>query len=63
VAAWLAGIVVSLPFWQQAWYTGPLAATHPQLGDVSYFLSFAVAYALAGVLWGEATAPASQTAP
>jgi NCS1 family nucleobase:cation symporter-1 len=45
--AWVAGIAASLPFWQQSWFTGPLAAAHPQLGDVSYFVAFAVAYALA----------------
>ena len=50
LAAWLAGIAASLPFWQQSWFTGPLAAAHPRLGDVSYFLSFAVAYAVATAL-------------
>jgi len=45
--AWIAGIAASLPFWQQSWFTGPLAAAHPQLGDVSYFVAFAVAYAFA----------------
>jgi NCS1 family nucleobase:cation symporter-1 len=47
LAAWLAGIAFSLPFWQQSWFTGPFAAAHPQWGDVSYFVSFAVAYAVA----------------
>ncbi|HEV2738208.1 MAG TPA: hypothetical protein VGU66_06465, partial [Candidatus Elarobacter sp.] len=47
LVAWLAGIAASLPFWQQSWFTGPVAAAHPQLGDVSYFVSFAVAYAVA----------------
>lgn len=50
LAAWCAGIVASLPFWQQTWFTGPIAAAHPQLGDVSYFLSFAVAYAVTATL-------------
>ena len=44
--AWVAGIAAGLPFWQQSWFVGPLAAAHPQLGDLSYFISFAVAYAL-----------------
>ena len=44
--AWTAGIAAGLPFWQQSWFTGPIAAAHPQLGDVSYFVSFAVAYAV-----------------
>ncbi len=47
LGAWLAGIAASLPFWQQSWFTGPVAAAHPQLGDVSYFVSFGVAYAVA----------------
>jgi NCS1 family nucleobase:cation symporter-1 len=59
LVAWLAGIAASLPFWQQSWFTGPIAAAHPQLGDVSYFVSFAVAYVIAR----EARGPASQTAP
>jgi nucleobase:cation symporter-1, NCS1 family len=58
LAAWLAGIAASLPFWQQSWFTGPLAAAHPRLGDVSYFLSFAVAYAVATALRPRAAEPA-----
>src|ERR1700736_4237726 len=46
LVAWLGGIAASLPFWQQSWFTGQVAATHPQLGDVSYFVSFAVAYGI-----------------
>lgn len=45
-SAWLAGIAAGLPFWQQSWFVGPVAAAHPQLGDLSYFVSFAVAYAI-----------------
>ena len=44
--AWIAGIAAGLPFWQQSWFTGPIAAAHPQLGDLSYFVSFGVAYAI-----------------
>jgi len=44
--AWGAGIAAGLPFWQQSWFTGPIAAAHPQLGDLSYFVSFSVAYAI-----------------
>jgi NCS1 family nucleobase:cation symporter-1 len=44
--AWGAGIAAGLPFWQQSWFVGPVAAAHPQLGDLSYFVSFAVAYAI-----------------
>ena len=44
--AWGGGIAAGLPFWQQSWFTGPIAAAHPQLGDLSYFVSFGVAYAI-----------------
>ena len=54
--AWLAGIAASLPFWQQSWFTGPVAAEHPQLGDVSYFVSFAVAFSIATALRNNARA-------
>jgi NCS1 family nucleobase:cation symporter-1 len=46
LVAWGAGIAAGLPFWQQSWFTGPVAAAHPQLGDLSYFVSFAVAYTM-----------------
>jgi NCS1 family nucleobase:cation symporter-1 len=41
---WLIGIAASIPFWQQSWFVGPVAATHPELGDVSYFVGFGAAY-------------------
>jgi NCS1 family nucleobase:cation symporter-1 len=44
--AWLVGIAAGVPFWQQSWFTGPIAAAHPQLGDLSYFIGFIVAYAI-----------------
>lgn len=44
--AWVAGIAAGVPFWQQSWFVGPLAAAHPQLGDLSYFVSFGIAYAI-----------------
>lgn len=44
--AWVAGIAAGMPFWQQSWFVGPVAAAHPQLGDISYFVSFAVALAI-----------------
>jgi len=47
---WVAGILASLPFWQQAWFTGPLAAAYPSLGDISYFVGFVVAYAVTAIL-------------
>ncbi len=41
--AWLAGLVASVPFWNQAWFTGPFAGAFPQFGDLSYYVGFAVA--------------------
>jgi NCS1 family nucleobase:cation symporter-1 len=34
--AWIAGIVASIPFLDQAWFTGWVARANPQLGDISY---------------------------
>lgn len=41
--AWVVGIVVSVPFFNQSIYTGPVASAYPQLGDISYYVSFIVA--------------------
>ncbi|MDP9110840.1 MAG: cytosine permease [Candidatus Eremiobacteraeota bacterium] len=41
--AWIAGLAASVPFWNQAWFTGPVAAACPQWGDLSYYVGFAVA--------------------
>jgi len=60
LTAWLAGIAASLPFWQQSWLTGPLAASNPWLGDVSYFVGFVVAYAVAAFFARAAPQPASR---
>lgn len=40
--AWLAGLVASGPFWNQA-IVGPFAKAYPQLGDLSYYVGFLVA--------------------
>jgi purine-cytosine permease-like protein len=60
LTAWVAGIAASLPFWQQSWLTGSLAAAYPWLGDVSYFVGFAVAYAVASLSARAASQPASR---
>ncbi len=39
--AWLVGLAASIPFWNQAWFTGPLARAFPQFGDLSYYVGFA----------------------
>ncbi len=43
VVAMLAGIVASIPFWNQKIFLGPVASSHPELGDLSFFVGFAVA--------------------
>ena len=44
--AWIGGLAASLPFWDQAWFTGPFAAKHPEFGDLSYYVGFLVAAAI-----------------
>jgi NCS1 family nucleobase:cation symporter-1 len=41
--AWLVGLGVSVPFMNQSWFVGPIPSAYPQLGDVSYLVSFVVA--------------------
>lgn len=57
MGAFLAGIVVSIPFMANEWYTGPIAS---QWGDVdfSYFVSGAVAAVVYAVLAKPVGAPA-----
>jgi NCS1 family nucleobase:cation symporter-1 len=50
--ALVAGIAAGVPFWQQSWFVGPVAAAHPQLGDVSYVVSFFVAFGVMRALRG-----------
>ncbi|HVB54361.1 MAG TPA: cytosine permease [Candidatus Acidoferrales bacterium] len=44
--AWLVGLAVSVPFMNQSWFVGPIPSAYPQLGDVSYLVSFVVAGAI-----------------
>jgi len=46
--AWIVGVVVSVPFFNQTLYTGFIALRAPQLGDLSYYVSFIVA---GGLYW------------
>jgi purine-cytosine permease-like protein len=41
--AMLAGIVVSIPFWNQSLWHGPFVDLFPQLGDLSFIVGFVVA--------------------
>ncbi len=47
--AWLAGLLFSIPFWNQAWYTGAFAGRFPQFGDLSYYAGFIVAAAVMAI--------------
>ncbi|WP_406135597.1 purine-cytosine permease family protein [Streptomyces sp. NBC_01089] len=44
--AWLAGVICSVPFWQSDLYTGPVASAHPEWGELTYYVGFAVAAVL-----------------
>ncbi|MDQ6771737.1 MAG: cytosine permease, partial [Candidatus Dormibacteraeota bacterium] len=46
VVAMAAGIVVSLPFWNNALYTAPIAKANPGLGDITFVVGFVVAAAV-----------------
>ncbi|HLI97439.1 MAG TPA: cytosine permease [Candidatus Baltobacteraceae bacterium] len=60
--AWIAGLALSLPFWNQQWFTGPFASAFPQFGDLSYYVGFAVAAAVMTAGKRETShAPASST--
>jgi nucleobase:cation symporter-1, NCS1 family len=42
-AAWVIGVLASIPFWNQAWFAGVFAHVYPQYGDLSYYVGFIVA--------------------
>ncbi len=52
--AWVATIVLCVPFYNQAIYTGFFAAKHPQFGDITFIVSFF----LAGIFYMLLTKPA-----
>ncbi|ORA34603.1 purine-cytosine permease family protein [Mycobacterium aquaticum] len=41
--AWVIGAAASSLFWNLSFFVGPLAAAHPEWGDLSYFVGFGVA--------------------
>lgn len=41
--AWVAGLAASIPFWNQAWFIGPVPRAYPQAADLSYYVGFIVA--------------------
>jgi NCS1 family nucleobase:cation symporter-1 len=57
--AMAAGIAVSIPFWNQALWHGPVVDALPQLGDLSFVVGFVVA---AGVYFALAGKSATQAA-
>lgn len=44
--AFLIGFAASVPFFNQTLFMGFIAKAHPQLGDLSYYVSFVVAFVL-----------------
>jgi NCS1 family nucleobase:cation symporter-1 len=57
--AWIVGLGVSIPFMNQSWFVGPIPSAHPQLGDVSYLVSFVVAGSIYAI-FGRRQATAAQ---
>ena len=43
IIAWVATLVLSVPFYNQAMYTGVFARTYPQYGDLTFIVSFFIA--------------------
>lgn len=41
--AWAAGTLGSAPFWKSALYTGFVARSHPEWGEISYYVGFVIA--------------------
>ncbi len=41
--AWVIAIIISVPFFNQSLYVGPIAYRYGHLGDISYYVSFVVA--------------------
>lgn len=54
--AWIIGLAGSIPFWDQAWFTGPFAHAYPQFGDLSYYVGFVVAAFVSWILFARASA-------
>ncbi|MDF3307019.1 purine-cytosine permease family protein [Rhodococcus sp. T2V] len=42
-AAWIAGVVASVPFWNLSFYQGWVTVHHPEWGDLTYVVGFAAA--------------------
>jgi len=47
--AFIIGFICSIPFFNQALFMGAVAKNYPQLGDLSYYVSFVVAFVLYGL--------------
>jgi purine-cytosine permease-like protein len=62
LVAMLAGIVVSIPFWNQTLWHGPVVDALPQLGDLSFIVGFVVAAGVYFVLAGRSATQAAAVA-
>ena len=54
--AFLIGFACSIPFFNQVMYTGYFAKHYPQIGDISYYVSFVVAFVLYALFANRRTA-------
>ena len=59
IVAWVATLILSVPFYNQALYTGFFARTHPEFGDITFIVSFFAA----GIIYMLLTAPAAVNVP
>src|SRR6266852_4791403 len=62
VVAMAAGIVVSVPFWNQSLWHGPVVDALPQLGDLSFIVGFVVAAGVYFVLGARSATQAAAAA-
>ncbi|MGC2295644.1 MAG: cytosine permease [Candidatus Dormiibacterota bacterium] len=58
--AWVVGLGVSVPFMNQSWFVGPIPSAHPQIGDVSYLVSFVVAGSIYAIFGRHQATPAEE---
>ncbi len=61
--AWVIAIIVSIPFFNQSLYVGPIPSRWGHIGDISYFVSFVVAGFLYWIIGRRQTVVSSESGP
>ena len=61
--AWIATLILSVPFYSQTLYTGFFAKSHPQFGDITFIASFIIAAVLYLLMTTSAPARGTMVAP